>query len=161
MEAFRAVDADGVPACRHVTALDGFGRLATCAVQARLDVESTWTGGRHGLDRRLVVIGDDFAEDHPGTLDGLAKERLCARRVALVAKEHIHDYAIFVDRSIEVPLLILAEQEHLIYEPPLADGTSLATHLGSQSRSEGVDPIEDGAVRDMMLSVRSLSFNPA
>jgi hypothetical protein len=57
-----------------VTPLDRFGRLTSDAMQASADVEGTRTGGGHGLDVRLVVIGDHFLGDHSGALDGLTKE---------------------------------------------------------------------------------------
>jgi hypothetical protein len=54
----------------HVAAFDGFRCLAAGAVQACPDVPSAGARGRDRLDVRLVAIGDHFAWDHPGTLDG-------------------------------------------------------------------------------------------
>ena len=133
-------------ACGYVTPLNGFGRLTTCAVQASADVESAWTDGRHGLDIRLVMIGHDCIGDHPGPLDGLAKERLGTGSVAVVTKEHIDDHAILVDGTIQVVLVSLAKQEHLVHEPVLANWTPSSTDLGGQSRPERLDPVQDRAM---------------
>ena len=70
-----------------MAALDSLGRLAVCSVQACADMESTWTGGDYGLDIRLMTVGDHLVWDHPGALDGLAKERLSAGRVAALAQQ--------------------------------------------------------------------------
>jgi hypothetical protein len=86
--------------------LDGFGRLATCAVQAGSDVTGAWAGAHHGLDVRLVVIGHDFIRHSTGALDRLAKESLCARSVRVVAKKHIDDHAILINGAIQVPLVL-------------------------------------------------------
>ena len=59
----------------HVAAFDSFGRLAMCSMEPRPDVLSTGTGGRHGLHRRLVVIGHQLVRDYPSALDRQAKER--------------------------------------------------------------------------------------
>ena len=71
-------------ACRRVSPLDRFGRLAMCAVQPCADVPSAWARGRDRLDVRLTTIGHDFVRDHPGVLDGLAKEGLHTGRVAML-----------------------------------------------------------------------------
>src|SRR5919202_5122235 len=113
---FSPLQATTVPqsiACRHVATLDGLGRLPTYSVQARPDVDSAWTRGRHGFAVRLLVIGHDLIWNHASPLDRLAEEGLGAGRVAVVTKEHIHDHAVLVDRPIQIPLVSLAEQEHL------------------------------------------------
>jgi len=74
----------------HMTALNCFGRLTACAMQAGPDVKSAWTASRHGLDVRLVVIGDHLIWNHAGALDGLPKERLRTYRIAVLAQEHVH-----------------------------------------------------------------------
>jgi hypothetical protein len=136
-------------ACGHVTPLDRRGRFATCTVEARPDVVSAWTRARHGFDVRLVVIGHHFVRNYASPLDRLAEERLGAGRVAVVAKEHVHHHASFVNGSIQVPFLSLAEEEHLVHEPPLADRTSPASHLCRQLWRESLDPIEDSPMRDI------------
>src|SRR5918911_1063442 len=149
---FSPLQATTVPqsiACRHVATLDGLGRLPTCAVQARPDVESAWTRGRHGFDVRLVVIGHDLVRNHASSLDRLAEEGLGAGRVAVVTKEHIHDHTVLINGPIQVALLSLAKQEHLVHEPLLADWASTAPHLGCELRPERLDPIEDSPVRDV------------
>jgi hypothetical protein len=65
-------------------------------------VLSAGTGGRHGLHVRLVVIGHHLIRDYPAPLDRLAKERLSARRVAVVTLQDVDDYARLVDRSVHV-----------------------------------------------------------
>jgi hypothetical protein len=117
----------------------GFGRLATCTVQACPDVESAGTGGGHRLDVRLVMIGHDLVRYHAGALDGLPKERLCTCSIAMLAHEHIHHDAILVDGSIQVPLVSLTKQEHLVDEPARADRRSTVPDLSRQSGPEGLD----------------------
>jgi hypothetical protein len=68
-------------ACRHMAPFDGFGRFASGTVQARANVEGIRAGGGHGLDVRLVVIGDHLVGDHSGALHGVAKEGLGTYRV--------------------------------------------------------------------------------
>jgi hypothetical protein len=126
----------------QVTALNGFGRLATCSVQARPDVASAWTRGRHRLDVWLVMVGHDLVGRHTVALDSLSKEGLGTRCVAVLAQEHVHDHAVLVDRPIQVPLVSLAEQEHLVYEPPFADG------------------IADGAAPRRLVAARTPGPNP-
>jgi hypothetical protein len=65
-----------------MTPFDGFGRLATDAVQTRSDVEGTRTERRHCLDIRLVMIGHDLVGHDTVAFDGLAKERLSTGGVA-------------------------------------------------------------------------------
>src|SRR5690242_5667822 len=98
-----------------------------CAVQPRPDVQSTRTGGGHGFEVRLVMISHDLTGDHSGAVNRLAKECLGTGRIAVVTQQDVHDHAVFVDRAIQVPLLALAEEEHLIDEPPPADRMSLTT----------------------------------
>ena len=129
-----------------MTALDGFGRFATCAVQPRPDVASAWARSRHGLDVRLMVIGHDFVRSHASPLDRLPKEGLGTGGVAVLAEQDIDDHAVLVNRSIEVPFLSLAEEEHLVDEPASADRTPAPSDLVGQARPEGVDPVEDGAM---------------
>jgi hypothetical protein len=131
---------------RHMTPLHRLGRFTTRTVQARSDVEGTWTGRRDGLDVRLVTIGHDLVWHHPGALNGLAKEGLRTGGVAVLAKEHIHDDAVLINSAIQIALLSLAKQERLVYEPPLADRRAPVTHLGRQLWPEGLHPIEDRAV---------------
>jgi hypothetical protein len=95
------------------------------------------------------MIGDHFARDHSGALDGLAKERLGTRCVAVLAQEDIDDHAVFVDRAVQIELLPFAEQEHLVHEPMLADRTPTAPDLRRQVRPEHLNPVEDGPVRDV------------
>jgi hypothetical protein len=132
-----------------VAALDRLGRFTTGAVQARPNMESTWTRARHRLDVRLVVIGHDVVWNHASPLDGLAKEGLGTGCVAVLAQEHIDDHTILVDRAVQLGLLPRAGEQHFIDEPALADGTSVSTYLGRQLRPECLDPVEDGAVRDV------------
>jgi hypothetical protein len=68
--------------CRHVATLNGLCRLPMCAVQARPDMESARTRGRHGFDVRLVVIRHDLVGRDTVAFDGLAKERLSTGGVA-------------------------------------------------------------------------------
>jgi hypothetical protein len=89
-----------------------------------------------------VVICDHLVGDHSGALDGLAKEGLGTGRVASLAEQDIDDHAILVNGAIQVPLLSLAEQEHLVDEPAPADRTPSASHLGCQLWSERLDPVE-------------------
>jgi hypothetical protein len=52
----------------------------------------------------------------------------------------------FVDRTIEIPLLSFAEQEHFVHEPPVADWAPTTADLGGQLRPEGPDPVQDRPV---------------
>jgi hypothetical protein len=133
----------------HVTTLDGFGRFAACTMEARSDMESAWTGSRDRLDVRLMVIGYDLVWDCSGALDRLAKECLGTGCVAVLAQQHIDDHAILVNGPIQVPLLPFAEQQDLVHEPAPTDRIPSPTDLSSQSRSERLDPVEDGAMRDV------------
>jgi hypothetical protein len=146
---FQATTVPQSIACRHVTALDGLGRFATCAVQARPAMESAWARGRHSSDVRLVVIRHDFVRNYASPLDRLAEEGLCAGGVAVLAKEDVHDHAIFINGSIQIPFLSLAEQEHLVHEPAPAHRTLAASDLGCQLGPEGFDPVEDRSMRDV------------
>src|SRR5918912_4584726 len=112
-------------------------------------MEGAGTGGRHCLDIRLVVIGHDLVGRHTVALDGLPKEGLGTGRIAVLAKEDIHDHTVLVNRAIEVALLSLAEEEDFIHEPALADRRSPSAYLGCELRSERLDPVEDGALRDV------------
>jgi hypothetical protein len=103
----------------------------------------------HRLDVRLVMIGHDLVRYHAGALDGLPKERLCTCGIAMLAHEHIHHDAILVDGSIQVPLVSLTKQEHLVDEPARADRRSTVPDLSRQSGPEGLDPVEDRAMRDI------------
>src|SRR6266568_730262 len=67
----------------YMAAFDRFRRLSTCSMEPRPDVLSTGAGSRHCLHIRLVVIGHDLVRHHPTPHDGLAKERLGTRRVAV------------------------------------------------------------------------------
>lgn len=96
-----------------------------------------------------MPIGDHFVWGHPGALDRLPKECLGAGRVTALPHEDIHHHAIFVDHSIQVERMPLADQEDLIHEPLLADRRSLATHRVRQLWPEGLDPVEHGAMGDI------------
>jgi hypothetical protein len=87
------------------------------------------------------MIGHDGVRDHLIPLDGLTKELLGTRRVAVLTQQDVNDHASLVDRSVEVALLALTEQEHFVYEPTPADLTTLASYLGSQLRSERLDQL--------------------
>ncbi len=130
---------------RYVAALDGLGRLSTCAVQPRPDVLGARASGRHGLHVRLVIVGDDLLGDDLSTLEGLAEEGDGAGRVPMVAQQHVDDLTVLVDRSIQIPLLALAKQEHLIDKPVPADPT-MASHLGRKQWAEHLRPHQDGPV---------------
>ena len=47
-------------------------------------------------------------------LDGLPKERLSTGRVAALTEQDVDDHAILVDRTVQVELVSLAEQEDLV-----------------------------------------------
>jgi hypothetical protein len=95
------------------------------------------------------MIGHDLARYHTVMLDGLPKERLCTCGIAMLAQEHIHHDAILVDGSIQVPLVALAKEEHLVDEPAPADRRSTAPDRSRQSGPEGLDPVEDSPMRDI------------
>ena len=104
--------------CWHVTALNTLGRLTVCAVQPRPDVESAWTCGGDSLDVGLVMIGYDFLWDHPSALDSVPKEGFGTGRVAALAEQDIDNRAVFIDRTVQVELLPLPEQEHTYFCRP-------------------------------------------
>src|SRR5947208_418397 len=112
----------------HMTAFDGFGRLATGSMEPCSDVLSTGARSRHRLHIRLVVIGHHRVRDNPATLDGLAKERLGTGRVAVLTQQDVNDDAILVDGAVQVALLGPAEQEHLVHEPAPADPTTMTSY---------------------------------
>jgi len=84
----------------HMTAFDRFGRLTAHPMQPRPDVASAGTGRGYCLHIRLVVVGDDFLRHQFCTLDGLAKERLGTRRVAMVTQQYVHDHTVLVNSPI-------------------------------------------------------------
>jgi hypothetical protein len=92
--------------------------------------------------------------DYPSPLDRLAKERFGTRRVAVLTQQDINDYAILVDSSVQVALLALAEEKHLVHEPTPADPSTVTSHFGRQLWSERLDPVEDGAARDIDAALR-------
>ena len=149
-------------ACRHVAALDGFGRLAMRAVQPRPDVKGARTDHGHCLDVRLVMIGHDLVRYYTRALDGLPKEGLRTRCIAVLAKEHIYHNAVLINGAIQIALLPLAEQEHLVHEPVFANWTPTASNLIGQPRSEGLDPIEESPMRDVDAALsKQLKHLPA
>jgi hypothetical protein len=133
----------------HVAAFDSFGRLATCSMQSRPDVLSAGAGGRHGLHLRLMVISRYLVRNHPGALDRLTEEGLGTCRIAVLTQQEVDDHAVFVDLSVQVAFVVLAEQEHLVDHPPPTKRLTVTSHFGSQLRSERLDPVEDSAVRDI------------
>jgi hypothetical protein len=143
---FQATTVPQSIAGRHVATLDGLGRLPTCAVEPRPDVDGARTRGRHGFDIRLVMIGHDLVRRHPVALDGLPKEGLGTGRVAVLAEQDIDDHAILIDGAIQIPFLSLAKQEDLVHEPAPTDRTPMTSDLVGQAWPEGLDPVQDRTV---------------
>jgi hypothetical protein len=85
---------------RHMTAFDGFGRLAVQPMKTRPQVLRAGTGRRYSLDVRLVVVGHDLVRDQPAALDGLAKERLGTGRIAVITEQHVHHHTVLVDTAV-------------------------------------------------------------
>ena len=96
-----------------------------------------------------VVIGHDFVRHHPSALDRLAKERLRTGRAAALTEQDVDDHAVLVDRTVQVALVPLAEQEHLIHEPLTADLAPTTADLGGQLWPKGLDPVQYCAVRNI------------
>ena len=94
-----------------------------------------------------MVIGHDLVGRHSIALDSLPKEGLGTGRVAVLAQEHVDDHAILIDRSIEISFLSCTKQEDLVDEPGPANWTPTTSDLIGQPRSEGLHPIENGAMR--------------
>lgn len=93
-----------------------------------------------------MVIAHDFVRNQVSPPDRLTKESLGTGDVAVLAQQNIDDHAVLVDRSIEVPFLSLAEEEHLVDEPASADRTAAPSDLVGQARPECLDPVKGGAM---------------
>ena len=96
-----------------------------------------------------MIVGDDLVGDHRSALDGVPKERPGTGRVAVVTQQDIDDYAVFINGPTQVAFLSLADEEHFVDEPVLADRTSAASDLGRQLWPERLDPVEHGSMRDV------------
>jgi hypothetical protein len=62
---------------------------------------SASTHGCSVVDVRLVMIGHDLVRNHAGPLARLEKEGLSTRRIAMLAKEHVHDDTVLIDSAID------------------------------------------------------------
>src|SRR5207245_7132028 len=67
--------------------------------------------------------------------------------VAVVTQQHIHDLAVLVDGAVQVPLVLAAEEEHLVGVPGATKRQTMLARLSSQLRPECLDPAQHGAVR--------------
>ena len=68
-------------------------------------------------------------------------------RVAVLAQQHADHLPMLVDRAIQVPLVLAAEEEHLVDVPTLPESSTVLASFGSQLRPEGLDPAQYGPVR--------------
>lgn len=86
-----------------VRPLDTFGGYAVGAMQASLDMQGTRRMSLERPDIGLVPICDNDHRGHASSPHGLLEESFGAGQVALFTQQHIHDLAMLVDRSVQIP----------------------------------------------------------
>src|SRR2546425_13223559 len=94
-----------------------------------------------------MMVGDDGTRRLACVAECLLEECLSRGGVAVLPEQHVHHLAVLVDGAGQVPLVLAAEEEHLVGVPA---ATEWPTGLASFSRllwPKSLDPAQHGAVR--------------
>jgi hypothetical protein len=136
---------------RDVTSLDRLGRFSSYAMESTANVRSGWYGPLDRLDVRLMVVGDDRTGYLARTAQRLLEERFSGGGVAVLPQQHVHHLTALVDGTVQVPLVVATEEEHLVGVPAPTERSALLAGFSGQLRPERLHPAQNSAIRDTSM----------
>src|SRR5216683_2831512 len=99
------------------------------------------------LNVRLMVVGDNHAWRVRRAAQRLLEERFGGSGVAVFPQQHVDNLAVLVDGTVQIPLVLAAEEEHLVGVPGATERPTVFASFSRQLRPVYLDPARHRPVR--------------